>query len=170
MKDLTPEKKEIALMKPFEKIGFWEEVDNLFKNIERRAYELFEWRGREDGHELCDWFRAEKELLMPVNFDITERDNIVTIKADVPGFEQKDLEVNLEGNTITIKGEKKLKGEKKEEGKVLYRETEERNVFRTMTLPFAILPEKATAELKNGVLEIKAPRALPAKTLEIKAA
>lgn len=170
MKDPIPEKREIAIVKPAKAVDFWNEVNDLFKNIERRAYELFEWRGREDGHELCDWLRAEKEFLMPVSFDITEKDGMVRIKADVPGFDPKELEVNLEPRAITLKGEKKRKEEKKEEGKVLYRESEERLLFRTMTLPIAIEPYKATATLKGGTLEITVPKAMEGKKLEIKAA
>jgi len=90
-------------------------------------------------------------------------------KVTVPGVELKDVEVNAQGNLITIRAERKIAREKKEieffEREINY------GVFeRTLFLPEGVLTEKLTAEYVNGVLEITAPVAavaLPRK-IEIK--
>jgi len=65
-----------------------QEINDL---IARRAYELFESRGFAHGHDLEDWLRAESEILLNVPVDITETETEVTIRAEVPGFSEKDL-------------------------------------------------------------------------------
>ena len=63
--------------------------------IARRAYELFESRGFAHGHDLEDWLGAESEILLNVPVEITETETEVTIRAEVPGFSEKDLEVQV---------------------------------------------------------------------------
>ena len=147
--------------------SFWEEADQFIRSIEKRAYELFETRGRVPGHDWEDWFRAETELLKPVTVDITEEDGIVSIRAEVPGFKSDELEISLEPERLTIQGMHQSETEEMEE-KTYVSESRSRQIFRTLQLPVSVVPEKAEAALKEGVLEIKAPRPAEAKPQEEK--
>lgn len=165
---LTHEKKEIALH-PRSSSTFLEEINELMSKIEKRAYELFEWRGREEGLDWDDWFKAEAELLKQVPVEINEKENRLMIRAEVPGFNADELEISLEPALLTIKGMQKRKTETKEE-KVLYSEIREKEIFRRITLPVNVVPDDAEAKLKDGVLEIAVPKAAEAKKIQIAAA
>ena len=165
---VTHKKKEIAVH-PTEPSTFINEVTQLFNKIEKRAYEFFEGRGREDGHDLDDWFKAENELLKPVPLEIKEEEKELKIRAEVPGFNAEELEINLEPSVLTIKGSQKAEAEKKEKGAV-YSETYEKEIFRRITLPVNVVPENADANLKDGVLEISVPKAAGAKKIKLAAA
>lgn len=77
--------------KPVSLTEFFSEIDDVMKQIHQRAYQLFEFRGRTDGHDLEDWFKAEMELLKPVPLEVSEKDDVVYIRADVPGFKEEEL-------------------------------------------------------------------------------
>lgn len=149
--------------------SFLAEVDDLFKKIEKRAFQLFEERGREDGRDWDDWFKAEFELLKAMPVDISAKDNMVFIRAEVPGFKAEELEINLEPGFVTIKGHHAQETESKTE-ESFYRESKSNDVFRKIALPFAVVQNAGEAALKDGVLEIKAPKAAEAKKIAIAAA
>ncbi len=156
-------------LKPSSLAGFWSDVDEVMNQIRQRAYQLFEWRGRGDGHDLEDWFKAEMELLKPVPMEIAEKDDVLHIRADVPGFKEEELQVNLEPGVLTIKGEHREEIEKKEE-KMYHSERRAKQIFRRIALPVDVNTDKATATLKSGVLELSAPKVAQGKKIEIKAA
>ncbi len=156
-------------LKPLSITEFWSDLDKLMNQVRQRAYQLFESRGRGDGRDLEDWFKAEMELVKPVPLEITEKDNVLHVRADVPGFKEEELKVNLEGGVLTIKGEHREETEKKGE-KTYHSERRARQIFRQFTLPLNVIADKATATLKDGVLELSLPKAEPAKTIAIKAA
>lgn len=156
-------------MKPSSIAEFWSDVDDLMKQVRQQAYQLFEWRGKTDGHDLEDWFKAEMEILKPVPLEISEKEDVVLIRADVPGFKQQELEINLEPGVLTIKGEHREETEKKEE-KTYRSERRAQQIFRRVSLPVNVNPDEATAKLENGVLELSVPKAEQGKKIEIKAA
>jgi len=155
--------------KPLSITEFWNDIDKLMNQVRQRAYQIFEGRGRGEGRDLDDWFKAEMELLKPVPLEVTEKDNILHICADVPGFKEDELEVNLDAGVLTIKGEHREETEKKDE-KTYHSERHAQQIFRRFSLPVNVISDKATASLKDGVLEISVPKAEPAKKVEIKAA
>ncbi|MBZ5506639.1 MAG: Hsp20 family protein [Acidobacteriia bacterium] len=155
--------------KPLSTTAFWTDVEKLISQVRQRAFQLFEGRGRADGHDLDDWFKAESELLKSVPLEVTEKDNIVHIRADVPGFKENELDVTFDGGVLTIKGEHSEETEKKDE-KTYHSERRAQQIFRRMTLPVNVIADKMTATLKDGVLELSAPKAEVAKKVEIKAA
>lgn len=169
MKAVLTHKKKGIPVHPKEPSTFTEEVTQLFNKIEKRAYELFEGRGREDGRDLDDWFNAESELLNPVPLEIIKEEKQLKIRAEVPGFKAEELEINLEPSMLTIKGSQKKEAEKKEKGAV-YSETHEKQIFRQVTLPVNVVPEDADANLKEGVLEISVPKAAEVKKIKLAAA
>ena len=78
------------------------------------------------------------------------------VKADLPGIEPKEVELSVEGKTLTIKGERKAE-ETHEEGKVFHHEVHYGAFERTLTLPAEVEAEKIEASYHNGVLEVKVP-------------
>ena len=146
----------------------FQDMRDAFDSIARRAYEIFEADGRQLGRDLENWFRAERELLHPVNVEIRESDDMLTLIAEVPGFEAKDLEISLEPNRLTLAGKREWTKEEEKE-KLVYSERRAKHLFRCLDLPVEIVPEKATATLKDGILEIKMPKSTAAKKVKIEA-
>src|SRR5713226_7057594 len=91
------------------------EINDL---IARRAYELFESGGSVHGHERENWLRAESEILLNAPVDIRETETAVTIRVDVPGFRENDLEVRIAPPHLCITGERP----EAKEGKTVYSE------------------------------------------------
>ena len=85
------------------------------------------------------------------------RDDALHVRVDLPGIDPKDVEVTLDGNTLTVHGERKAE----EAAKGGYREVRYGRFERQFTVPRGLDPEKVTAEYRNGVLEVTAP--LPAR-------
>ena len=158
-------KEQVALMPKQEQISkrsesitdFWQKINSVMKRIEQRAFQLFEERGRQDGHDMDDWFKAEAELLIPVPVKITEAHNEVRILAEVPGFTADELAYNLEKGLLTIQGTKQTQAEKVTDG-TKYSESGSRMIYRRFALPHEVVPEKTEATLKNGALEIVVPK------------
>ncbi|HVB33889.1 MAG TPA: Hsp20 family protein [Patescibacteria group bacterium] len=144
----------------------FKDMRQTFDEIARRAYDIFESNGRQFGLDMEDWFRAERELLHPLHLEITESDNAVTVRAEVPGFEVKDLEVGIEGRQLTIAGKRESASEQEKE-KVLYSERRSNQLFRRIELPTEVDAEKTAATLKGGVLELKLPKIAPTKKVRI---
>ena len=91
-------------------------------------------------------------------FDVKETEDDVLVSAELPGVQASDIEVNLTGDTLLIKGEKKEEKEEKTEN----RHTIERSYgsfTRSVTLPCDVLKEQIEANFRNGVLQLKLPKA-----------
>ena len=144
-------------------------VRELSNAIARRAFELFDGRGRAAGHDLEDWFRAESELLHPVHLDLAESDSAFTVHADVPGFTPKDIEVGVEPRHLTISGKRETREEHTSD-KTVYSERRSNQIYRAIDLPAEVDTSKVTATLKNGVLEFSMPKAAQTKKVHVKAA
>lgn len=157
---------ESAATRPTSTGSFSDQMDDVLNAISRRAFELFESNGRAFGHDMEDWFEAEKELLHPVPINITETGESIEVKAEVPGFNEKELEVNVEGRRLTITGKRESSKEEKK-SKTVYSETRSDNVFRVIDLPGDIETEKTTATLKNGMLQLTMPKAAKARTIKV---
>jgi len=82
------------------------EMQGVQLAIARRAYELFEARGCEHGHDWEDWFRAESEFLRPVSISIQESADWISVRANVLGFDENELRVSIEPRRISILGKK----------------------------------------------------------------
>ncbi len=164
----APIKKSLSVY-PKSLSSFWEEVEQLADHLENRAYEIFEERGRADGLDMEDWLKAESELFRPVAIDIAEDDGSLHIRADVPGFAAEELELNLQPGTLTLIGAHRSETKKKEEELDVV-ESRSAELFRRILLPVNVDPEKATAKLTGGVLEIDAPKAEETEKIEITAA
>jgi HSP20 family protein len=99
--------------------------------------------------------------------DVYEDEHTVTLKIEVPGIDEKDIDVRLENNTLTVHGERKIEKEEKEEN---YRRVERQygSFTRTFTLPTTVDSEKVSANYDKGVLKIALPKKAEAKPKQIK--
>jgi len=149
--------------------NFLDELEALNREIARRAFGLFQQRGQLNGWDMDDWFRAEAELLRPVPVEMSESADSYTIRAEVPGFDAKHLSIQADPNSIYIRGKNEQKEERKG-GEVKYSELSATELCRRIALPSSINPEKISARLVSGVLEITLPKATTPKTIEVKAA
>ena len=99
--------------------------------------------------------------------DIYEDEHSVQLKLEVPGIEEKDLDVKIENNTLTVSGERKFEKEEKEEN---FRRVERRygSFTRSFTLPNTVNTEDINASYDNGVLNIRLAKRAEAKPKQIK--
>ncbi|MBP7737980.1 MAG: Hsp20/alpha crystallin family protein [Spirochaetes bacterium] len=100
--------------------------------------------------------------------DVHEDDKAVHVKAEIPGLDEKDLDVTLKENTLTISGEKKE--EKKEEDKnrnYHYCERSFGSFSRTIVLPEGIKADGVKANYRNGILDIELPKGEAAQPKKI---
>ena len=94
--------------------------------------------------------------------DVVETDDAVEISVELPGMDQKDIDVSLAGDSLTIKGEKKI--EKQDEKRGYYvSERSYGSVYRTIPLPPGVDVDKADATFRNGVLTVRLPQTAEAK-------
>jgi len=133
------------------------EIDRLFDSVVRDPLGAFDWAfpsGR-------GWTPA---------VDIAESDAEFTVRAEIPGIDPNDLEVNITGNQLVLAGEKKESSEKK--GKDFYQSESRYGSFRrSIPLPQSVDPEKVEADYAQGVLTIhlKKIQESPPKKVEVKA-
>jgi HSP20 family protein len=99
--------------------------------------------------------------------DVYEDEHAIQLKFEVPGLEEKDIDIRLENNVLTVKGERKLEKETKEEN---YRRVERRygTFTRSFNLPNTVSSEDVRASYDKGVLTIALPKKEAAKPKQIK--
>jgi HSP20 family protein len=99
--------------------------------------------------------------------DIYEDDKAVVLKLEVPGIEEKDLDVSVENQTLTVKGERKFEKEEKEEN---FHRIERRygSFFRAFTLPTTVDTEHVQASYNAGVLKLELKKKPEAQPKQIK--
>jgi HSP20 family protein len=99
--------------------------------------------------------------------DVYEDEKKITIKLEVPGIEEKDLDVSVENNTLTVKGERKFEKEEKEEN---FHRIERRygSFYRAFTLPSTVDTEHVAASYNAGVLKLELQKKPEAQPKQIK--
>jgi HSP20 family protein len=99
--------------------------------------------------------------------DVYEDEHNVTLKIEVPGIDEKDIDVRIENNVLTVHGERKFEKEEKEEN---FRRVERQygSFTRTFTLPNTVEAEKVSANYDKGILKIALPKKAEAKPKQIK--
>ena len=145
---------------PARKDEAWLPLTNLRREIDRLFDDFhpfsrgFPFGGAKD-LELA-WPKAAAWQVAPA-MDLAEKEGEYEISAELPGLDDKNVEVKVASGTLTIKGEKKV--ERQEEKKGYY--LSERSygaIYRTIPLPPGVDGEKAEASFRNGVLTIKLPQ------------
>ena len=135
------------------------EMQEVQLAIARRAYELFETRGCEHGHDWEDWFRAESELLRPVSISISESGDRISVRVNVLGFDENELRVSVEPRRIMILGKRETRVTESEGGKVEYIYWYPDQILQFIDLPSPVIPETAVIELQAGLLKFELPKA-----------
>jgi len=165
----TEEKSTSAqVWRPFDTLRH--EVDKLFDEFGAEF-----WRSpfRRSLFDKDPFFRRELTVGAAPAVDIVEKDNAYEVTADVPGFDEKNVEVRVVNGTLSIKGERKSEKEEKKKGYYLS-EREFGSFERSFSLPDGVDLDKIEAKLKKGVLTVSLPKKpeaqKPAKTIEVKAA
>jgi HSP20 family protein len=138
----------------------FEDMRTTFDAIARRAFEIFDWNGRRLGRDLDDWFQAEAELLHPVHITVAEADGTLTVRAEVPGFRDKDIEVTVDPERLTIRGQRESTNER-QKGKTMYSERCANQFYRVIELPAAVntRSDALKATYNQGILTITLPKA-----------
>ena len=140
--------------------------DNPFMSLQREIDRLFD--------DFTRGFPAfpsvgTTELLQ--SMDVTETDKQIEITAELPGLEEKDVQVNVADNVLTIRGEKKAEKEEKDK---TYRMVERSygSFVRSLELPEGVNTDAIKASIDKGVLKVTVPKPAPAqvKKIEVKAA
>lgn len=130
-------------------------VSGLLEEFEDAVGRL--WEGREDG-----WSFGYS---VP-SLDISETDKSVEVKLDLPGIKPKEIEIQLNGNVLTVSGERKE--EQEEKGKTYHRVERRSGSFsRSITLPCAVQEDEVAAEYRDGVLTVTLPKTEEARTRKI---
>jgi HSP20 family protein len=100
---------------------------------------------------------AAAGILLAPSIDVSETDREIHLAAELPGVDEKDVEVTLNGDMLTIRGEKQE--ERKEDDRDYHLMERSLGTFaRTLRLPFAVDPTQIDAEFKNGVLTLTIPK------------
>lgn len=144
------ESKDLVKTEPSKLLSPFEELEKRFEDMLKRPFSLMG----------PAWFprlkMPEMEGLHP-SVDIFEEGKEIVIKAELPGLKKEEIDVKLTDNSITISGEKKK--EDKVEKKDYYRfESSYGSFTRVLNLPSEVQTDKAKAQFKNGVLEIRVPK------------
>ena len=137
--------------------SLWSQDSSPLQSLKRDIDDLFSgWVGDLSSAEM-PWTRTE--FLPRVNVSETEKE--ISVTAELPGVEEKNIDVTVSGDQLIIKGEKKSEiDEKKEEKGRTFRRVERSfgSFQRCMALPFEIDPDKVQASFKNGVLTLTVPK------------
>ena len=156
---------------PAPAVDSWRQLRNEMERLfDRFGFGVPPFRG---------WFDLEPALQVRTSFtmpspaiDIIEEDKDYKLSAELPGMAEKDVEVVVSGDTLTVKGEKKQETERKEKNYTLS-ERSYGAFTRAFYLPDGVDRDKITAEFAKGVLTVPLPKSEAAakpKTIEVKAA
>lgn len=139
-------------------LTIWRPLQELRKEMDRIWQEFFGKTYFPERYEVVEWAPA---------VDVSETEDAVIVKADLPGVKPEDIEINIVDNVLTLKGEKKREVEEKKEN--YYRvERFYGSFMRAIQLPTEVEIEKVKAQYKDGVLKISLPKKPEAKKKVIK--
>jgi HSP20 family protein len=138
----------LKLWEPFQDlVRFDDEFESLYDTMARRFF----------APELKNWMPA---------IDIAENNGNIEVRAEIPGVNKEDLKVTVDGDVLSISGERKKETETKD--KKFHRIERFYGKFcRTINLPYTVEADKVKASYKDGVLNITLPKPESAKTKEI---
>jgi HSP20 family protein len=141
---------------------------NMFGTLHREINRLFD--------DLTNGFGLSANQgtsnLIP-SIDVTETDKEILITVEMPGLERKDVDISLENDVLTIRGEKKIEEEQEDKSKNVHLAERSYGLFyRALQLPPGVDPSSVQATMSNGVLNITIPKPArsEAKKIEVKEA
>jgi HSP20 family molecular chaperone IbpA len=141
----------------------FEHTQDVFNLIAKRAFEIFESRGRVHGRDREDWFLAESKLLTPLKFHLSESGEQLTVRAEVPGFHKQEIKVSLDPRRLSISGKTEPR-ESPEPDKHPHSHRHTEMMYHVIDLPCAVDPSEAKATVNDGRLDIVMPKVVLAKS------
>jgi len=139
---------------------------SVLPGIEREFERFFNHRWPR----LFDWAESfNVDGMKSPNVDVLDRESDVCVRAELPGYAKKDIEVSVSDGSVTIKASTESE-EKEEKGDFFRQEISRGYVSRTVSLPAEVDGEKATARLNDGVLEVVIPKVAKAKRQKVEIA
>ena len=138
----------------------WQTPLRALNEMQREMNQLFS-RFFGEGEQAGNRWVSPSDSYVP-RIESAVRDNTLWVKADLPGIDPKDVEVMVEGNRLTLRGERKAEHEGSENG-YGHREVQYGSFVRSFTIPEGVKAEDIHAKYHNGVLELAMP--LPAEVL-----
>jgi HSP20 family protein len=129
-------------------------MDRLFEDAFVRPGQLFSWTSAANGN------------VAPLSLDLYETESDCVVTAALPGVRPEDVDVSVEGNVLTIKGELKTENEE-EKGGYHLRELRHGSFYRRIQLPVPVEADGARAQFQNGVLTLRLPKAAEARERKI---
>jgi HSP20 family protein len=139
------------------------------RNVVRREWNPFDTLQREIDRLFEDFGRglpAFGASSLTPTIDVTETDKEIEITAELPGLEEKDVEVNVADNVLTIRGEKKADKEEKNKNYQIV-ERSYGAFARMVELPDGVDPAAIKASIAKGVLKVTVPKPAPAKATKV---
>ena len=128
------------------------ELNDLSDQIRRRAFELFEGRGGEHGSDLADWLKAESEIQFQGSVEVSREAAVQRFRLSVPGFDKKDLQVQVLDNDLIVTGQ----SEQVEEAEGASSKTIRKILYR-LPLPEGARTDDIVVDGKGSTLEIAVP-------------
>jgi HSP20 family protein len=128
------------------------------KNLEHRVENIFEnvWHNPFSHEDKPVPFAISVFEDMP-KLDMVEKKKEILVKAELPGFSKKDIDVTIIGNRLVIKANT-CNEAKVEEGNYLKQEISSSKVYRSLALPADVIGEKVKKTFKNGILKLRIPK------------
>jgi len=142
----------IVRFDPFEDMG----------RLQREVNRLFEDTGRSNGRSVE---HASTRVWAPA-VDIYEDQNEIVVKAELPGLKQEDIDIELTGDTLTLKGERKFEDTQRKENYVRV-ERAYGGFQRSFTIGVPVQQDAVKASYKDGVLEVRLPKAEETKPKKV---
>jgi HSP20 family protein len=138
-----------------------------FRELARMERDMEEMFGR-----LPAWPWGDRERSWAPEVDMLDQKDEIVLRADLPGLEEKDIDVTVHDGSVTIRGERREETEEKKKDEYYYCERKYGAFSRTLPLPTGIDADKVKATFKRGVLEVHLPKAKEARgrKIEVKAA
>jgi HSP20 family protein len=140
------------------------EIARMERNMERMFEDFF--GPRWSPFRRSFWPMRQAAAMSSVEVDVYEEKEEVVVKAELPGMEKDEININVSDHVLTLKGEKKKEEDVKDED-YHFSERSYGAFVRSIEFPTQVQTEKAKASFKNGVLEIRLPKTEEAKKREI---
>ena len=145
------------MLEPYTSSDLWMEFDRAFERF-RRDFEDLLWPS-----ELP--MMREMETRMPA-VDLEDKGDKYVMSAEVPGFKNDEIEINVWDNAVEISGCRETEQDKESKGYVR-KERSSESFYRRMDLPEEVKVDDAEANLKNGILELVLPKKVPKKAKKV---
>jgi HSP20 family protein len=162
----TRKKQEIQKATPTSALTPWEELDRMREEMDRWMGSFFPGRmmRRWGWPSMAEMTKPLEDISPKVN--VIDKDEYLLVRAEIPGVEKKDLDIDVTENMVSIRGSRKHE-EEEEKGEYYRREISSGAFARSIPLPTEVDPDQVKANFKDGVLQIRLPKTTMTKRRRI---